>query len=127
EGVKELSDEIDLLKKQNEVLEKKISKFEKNTSTSSLASNQSIPSLFQNYPNPFKQNTDIKFYLPEEINKAELLIFNMNGIHIKTLPIITKGNSSITILGNELQPGMYFYSLIVDGKEIDTKRMILTE
>jgi len=29
--------------------------------------------------------------------------------------------------GGELQPGMYLYSLIIDGKEMDTKRMILTE
>jgi len=34
---------------------------------------------------------------------------------------------SITIKGSELNPGMYLYTLIVDGKEVDTKRMILTE
>ena len=37
------------------------------------------------------------------------------------------GSGSITIRGNELRPGMYLYSLNVDGKEVDTKRMILTD
>jgi hypothetical protein len=32
-----------------------------------------------------------------------------------------------TIQGSEFQAGMYLYSLIADGKEVDTKRMILTK
>ena len=32
-----------------------------------------------------------------------------------------------TINGSELQPGLYIYTLVADGKEVDTKRMILTE
>jgi hypothetical protein len=33
----------------------------------------------------------------------------------------------ITMSGNSLEPGMYLYALVVDGKEVDTKRMILTK
>jgi len=33
----------------------------------------------------------------------------------------------LTISGSELNAGMYFYSLIADGKEVDTKKMILTK
>jgi hypothetical protein len=51
----------------------------------------------------------------------------MQGKLIKTYPINTKKEGSIEINGGEMQPGMYLYSLIIDGKEIDTKRMILTE
>jgi len=36
-------------------------------------------------------------------------------------------SSGITFSGSELAAGMYFYALIVDGKEVDTKRMVLTE
>jgi len=38
-----------------------------------------------------------------------------------------KGKQSVTINGNSLQPGMYLYALVIDGKEVDTKRMILTK
>jgi hypothetical protein len=34
---------------------------------------------------------------------------------------------SITINGYELQAGIYLYSLVVNGQEIDTKRMILSK
>ena len=51
----------------------------------------------------------------------------MQGLQLKSYVIFTKGKSDITINGNEFQPGMYLYTLIVDGREIGTKRMILTE
>jgi len=39
----------------------------------------------------------------------------------------SRGESSQWISGSELSAGMYLYALIVDGKEVDTKRMILTK
>jgi len=40
---------------------------------------------------------------------------------------VTTDMQSITIEGYELRAGMYIYSFVVGGKEIDTKRMILTK
>jgi len=51
----------------------------------------------------------------------------MNGVQIKSKPISNKGIGSIVIDASELRPGMYLYTLIIDDKEIDTKRMILTQ
>ncbi|MBI5540518.1 MAG: tail fiber domain-containing protein [Bacteroidia bacterium] len=87
----------------------------------------SNPSLYQNIPNPFKEKTTIRYYLPNESTMASLLVFDMNGKLIKTYPINSTGNGNIEINGGELQPGMYMYSLIANGKEVDTKKMILTE
>jgi len=55
------------------------------------------------------------------------MIFDMQGSLLKTYTLTNRGSSSIEIYGGELKPGMYMYSLISDGKEIDTKKMILTE
>ncbi|HXB42312.1 MAG TPA: hypothetical protein VNZ49_17365 [Bacteroidia bacterium] len=55
------------------------------------------------------------------------MIFDLNGSLKKTITIIAKGEVNVTINGKELIAGMYNYSLIVDGQEIDTKKMILTE
>lgn len=82
--------------------------------------------LYQNEPNPFNSSTIIRYYLPAQVGQAALHIFDLQGKLIKTLPLSEKGNASVTIKSNELQPGMYIYSLIADGKEIDTKKMILT-
>jgi hypothetical protein len=86
-----------------------------------------IATLEQNSPNPFSQSTEIKYFLPESTLRAFLYIYDMNGSQIKSIPIIQKGKGSITISGSELHPGMYLYTLIADSKEIDTKRMILTQ
>ncbi len=82
--------------------------------------------LFQNRPNPFTENTTIEFVLPEDIQKAELYIYNMNGQQLRSYSINQRGNGAVEIHGGELKAGMYLYSLIADDEEIGTERMILT-
>jgi len=82
--------------------------------------------LSQNVPNPFNQNTEIKFLINDQnFRKASIVIFDMNGVLIKQYEIQKSGNSSIEINANELKAGMYIYTLIVNEREIDSKRMIL--
>ncbi len=83
--------------------------------------------LYQNTPNPFTYNTEIRYFIPNEVTNAVLYIFNLQGQMIKSEKIATSGQGSITVNGSELYAGMYVYSLIIDGQEVDTKRMILTE
>ena len=45
---------------------------------------------------------------------------------IKQIPLsATGGKESITIHGGSMPAGVYLYSLICDGKVVDTKRMVL--
>lgn len=81
--------------------------------------------LFQNKPNPYSNKTTIEFEIVGQFSNASIIIFNMQGTLIKTIPISKKRKGQITINGYELAAGMYLYSLIVDDKEVDTKRMIL--
>jgi hypothetical protein len=83
--------------------------------------------LYQNNPNPFNQQTEISYYLADDVSNAAMLIFDMNGKQIKRYDIAARGNDKVIIHGNELAPGMYMYSLIADGKLVDTKRMVLTQ
>jgi hypothetical protein len=83
--------------------------------------------LYQNAPNPFTQTTLIRYYLPESVESASLCIYNVQGTLSKTFKISTRGEGSLTISGSEFSAGMYLYTLLADGKEVDTKRMILTE
>ena len=83
--------------------------------------------LYQNAPNPFSQSTEIKYYLPASVNTAFLLIYDMNGRQLKQIPLTQRGEGSQIISGTEFSAGIYLYALIADGKEIDVKRMILTE
>ena len=65
--------------------------------------------------------------IPSEISKATLYIYDLKGSQIKTIAVAGRGKTSITIYGNELQAGMYIYSLIIDGILVGSKQMILTE
>ncbi len=99
-----------------------------NSTKSTTADDNSDQSeLYQNSPNPFTETTEIAYYLLQDVSNAALYVYDMQGKQIDQYPIQERGNGSITITGGSLQPGMYMYALIADGKEVDTKRMILTE
>lgn len=92
-----------------------------------VSDNTLISRLFQNIPNPFSENTTIEYYIAESVKTATIYIYNLNGQQLKSIPIYQKCSGSITIFSGELKAGMYMYTLITDGKVIDTKQMILTD
>ncbi|NVO04435.1 MAG: tail fiber domain-containing protein [Bacteroidetes bacterium] len=83
--------------------------------------------LYQNTPNPFSRETQIKYFIPNGSNNADIYIYNMQGTQLKKIAIYDKGEKAIALQGSQLDAGMYMYTLIIDGKEIDTKKMILTK
>ena len=50
----------------------------------------------------------------------------MSGKMLKKIPV-SKGMESVAVNGYELGEGMFLYSLLVNGQEIATKRMILSK
>ena len=97
------------------------------TTDSDSALDNDKAKLYQNTPNPFKNQTEVRSYIPKEAVNLMLHIFNMNGIQLEQIKITGTGNQLVKVNGNRFKPGMYLYSLIIDGREIDTKRMILTK
>ena len=83
--------------------------------------------LLQNSPNPFTSETEIRMTLGETVGNATVMIYSLEGKEMKRIPVNDRGEVSVRISGNELPAGVYLYSLISDGKVVDTKRMILTE
>jgi hypothetical protein len=82
--------------------------------------------LYQNTPNPFKETTTIHFTLADDARDAYICIFDMQGKMLMKQSV-SVNESSMNVNGSELGAGIYLYSLIVDGQEIDTKRMILLQ
>jgi len=82
--------------------------------------------LFQNNPNPFTADSEIQMTLSENVRDAYIIVYNLEGKQLKNIRVNGRGNTMIKVSGNELTPGMYLYTLIADGKAVDTKRMILT-
>ena len=86
-----------------------------------------VASLSQNRPNPFRTSTVISCVLPDEVSDAFLCVYDLNGNQKMRRDIPQRGSVDITIEGNTLTAGMYIYTLVADGVEIDSKRMILTD
>lgn len=86
-----------------------------------------VASLSQNRPNPFRATTVISCVVPEGVTEAFLCVYDLNGNQKLRKNIPTRGNVDITIDGSTLNAGMYIYTLITDGLEVDSKRMILTD
>jgi len=101
-----------------------ISETSETTQTSNIKFQTS--KLYQNTPNPFTERTEIRFSLSDEAQNAYIYIFDMQGKMQKQIPV-DSSLQGIAINGYELSPGMYLYSLAVNGQEIDTKRMILSK
>ena len=56
-----------------------------------------------------------------------LYVYNMQGRQVQNFNVPSSfGYGSITIEGSAMKAGMYMYALIANGKEVDTKKMILT-
>ena len=51
----------------------------------------------------------------------------LQGKQVMKLAVEGRGSTSVTVDGSTLAAGMYIYALIADGREIDSKRMILTD
>lgn len=95
--------------------------------TDATAVDAIVTTLYQNTPNPFTESTLIRCDVANDVVKADLYIYNMNGDQITEYAITERGETSVVIDGGSLNAGMYLYALIADGQVIDTKRMILTK
>ncbi len=85
--------------------------------------------LSQNYPNPFNPSTTIKFGLSKAGN-VSLKVYNLTGSLVKTLinnMPLSAGTVTQQFDGSNLSSGIYFYTLVIDGGIIDTKKMVLVK
>lgn len=92
----------------------------------SLSSTSLSASLKQNYPNPYSESTTIEYSLPESYSSAYIQVYNNSDDIVKRMTLTSAGDNSVNISASSLKTGVqYYYPLIVDGKLIDTKKMLL--
>jgi photosystem II stability/assembly factor-like uncharacterized protein len=82
--------------------------------------------LFQNFPNPFNPATHLEF----EIKNSEfvsLKIYNITGKEVRVLLNEYKpaGTYEVNFNGSDLSSGIYYYSLYLNNKRSETRRMVL--
>jgi len=82
--------------------------------------------LGQNIPNPFSESTIIRYYFPDGTNNAIIRVTDMGGSPVQDLQLAAqRGANQVEFQTQGLASATYLYSLFVDGKFIDTKKMVI--
>ncbi len=98
----------------------------KNISTPEAENKISLSSisLDQNIPNPLHNTTSIGYFIPNNLQNAQLVITDISGKNLKQITL-QNGKGNVTIDASTLSAGAYNYSLMVNGKIVATKRMVV--
>ena len=80
--------------------------------------------LLQNAPNPFSQSTSINCHIALPAKQAQLIMRSPDGKILKSWSLIA-GMNKVTLNAGSLAAGEYMYCLLVDGKEVDCRHMML--
>ncbi len=85
--------------------------------------------VYLNDPNPFNDATSIGFNIPAEVNQAELVVVEAaTGREVHRVAIGSRGQGAALVSASDLGgAGTYFYSLVLDGQKVNTKKMMVTK
>lgn len=92
------------------------------TLNNALADNSS---LIKNFPNPFQDMTTLEAYLKMDVKDAYITISDITGKLVKTIHLLERGNTSVNFDGQALTKGIYTASLVTDGEQKNTLKIIL--
>lgn len=80
--------------------------------------------LNQNVPNPFAEQTTITYFIPDEVKKAQIFFYDTKGTILKIVDVEEKGAGQLNVFAEDLSSGNYTYTLIADGRIVETKKMV---
>jgi hypothetical protein len=123
-GIQELQDKIQVQQDQINSQQKQIDDLK--TMMNKLAPGQfqnvTTGSLEQNSPNPAKSATSIGYSIPTNNGSAQLQIIDNLGRTVKSIQLTSSGRINLDL--SSLSSGTYTYSLVVDGKVVETKKLV---
>ncbi len=125
-AMQEQQQQIDELKQTVEKLSHGQSITTTSTGNESIKTNIAVTNatLEQNKPNPLSNTTSIRYNLPAGAKNARLMITDNSGKTIKQVTL-TAGAGVVNIDASALGNGTYQYSLMIDGKRIESKTMVV--
>jgi hypothetical protein len=126
-GMQEQEAENKALREENKDIKERLAKLEAilSNNNNSLTFNSAL--LDQNTPNPVSSSATIRYHIPESVSSARLDITNAKGQLVKTITIGSRGTGQIQLNIQAFASGTYNYTLYVDGKQVDTKRLIIVK
>lgn len=122
QAIKELKTELDDLKET--VASSGTRKVNAATNIATNTLDEGWGSISQNTPNPFTGQSTVRVSVPDDASDAYVDILTLNGASVKRIPV-SNGLSEVSLSSFEFAPGTYLYTLVVNGKVSETRRMIV--
>ncbi|MBD2769953.1 tail fiber domain-containing protein [Hymenobacter sp. BT664] len=82
--------------------------------------------LWQNVPNPTDGTTRIHYRLPQQARQAQINLYSLKGELLQSFRLTQRGEGELSVETTTLPEGTYVYRLLVDGQQIDTKKLLLS-
>lgn len=76
------------------------------------------------YPNPASHSINIDYQLTSKVKEGRVRIINLTGAVVKE-ESIEPGTTSMKMDVSNLNDGLYFYSVIINGDVYQTKKMVI--
>lgn len=89
-----------------------------------LSKGNGIKSKMTAFPIPAKNEVTFLYSLPENCYSAEIVIYNLLGTKIKTIPLEKNRNYNVCDVAS-FNNGMYIYKLLVNCIEVDSNKIII--
>lgn len=81
-------------------------------------------SISEVYPNPATNYISLDYQLTSEVKVANVKVFNLLGAEVKSANLENNGNK-LRMDISDLQSGIYFYSVLVNGDVYKTKKLVV--
>ena len=123
QAIKELKTELDDLKEA--VASSGTRKVNAATNIATNTLDEGWGSISQNTPNPFTGQSTVRVSVPDDASDAYVDILTLNGASVKRIPV-SNGLSEVSLSSFDFAPGTYLYTLVVNGKVSETRRMVVS-
>jgi hypothetical protein len=83
--------------------------------------------FLQNDPNPFSNTTTIRYSLPASIRNASIIITDLTGRTVRILAVTSTEYGKVNFGSQDIENGVYLYSLVTSEGTLITKRMVVSK
>lgn len=87
--------------------------------------NKQVSLAINAMPNPANNITTFNYSIPNNYNNAKLLVRNTLGSVVKEISLKTGINGKYSFNTSKLNNGVYFYTIVADGQNLMTKKLIV--
>jgi len=132
QSIQEQQTEIEELRAEKAELESRLDRIEEHLGLEPQTEDETIvltgnqPQLEQNVPNPARDQATISYYLPQDVSRAELRLFDQRGRLLQQTTLNNQaGQRTVQLALQQLPAATYTYSLFVDGQVVASRKLVV--